>query len=103
MSVSISASPLRLTISLSGEIDHHTAALMRIESDDAIQGSLAPNVRFDFRDVTFIDSSAVGFVLGRYRIVKGYGGNVEVVNLTGRQYSMMKLAGLEKMVTLKTR
>ena len=38
-----------------------------------------------------------------YRVVQSYGGNVEVVNLSHRLYSMMKLAGLEKLVTLKTK
>ena len=50
-----------------------------------------------------MDSSGIGFVLGRYRIVESYGGNIEVVNLSDRLFSMMKLAGLEKLVTLKAK
>lgn len=101
MAIKITSTPVRLTVELSGEIDHHNAAALRLEADDAIQTSLAPNVRLDFGEVTFMDSSGIGFVLGRYRIVQSYGGNVEVVNLSGRLYSMMQLAGLEKLVTLK--
>lgn len=101
MSVKITSTPVRLTVGLSGEIDHHNAAVLRLEADEAIQASLAPNVRLDFSEVTFMDSSGIGFVLGRYKIVESYGGNVEVVNLSGRLYSMMQLAGLEKLVTLK--
>ncbi len=103
MSVVISSSPMRVTVSLSGEIDHHNAAVLRLEADEAIQARLAPNVRLDFDGVTFMDSSAIGFVMGRYRIVNSYGGNVEVVNLTRRQFAMMKLAGLESIVSLKTK
>ena len=103
MAVKISSSPIRVTIFLSGEIDHHNAAALRLEADEAIQTALAPNVRLDFDEVTFMDSSGIGFVLGRYRIVSSFGGNVEVVNLSQRLYSMMKLAGLEKLVTLKTK
>lgn len=103
MSVVISSSPIRVTVSLSGEIDHHNAAVLRLEADEAIQARLAPNVRLDFDGVTFMDSSAIGFVMGRYRIVNSYGGNVEVVNLTRRQFAMMKLAGLESIVSLKTK
>lgn len=103
MSVNISSSPMRVTVSLSGEIDHHNAAVIRMETDEAIQSKLAPNVRLDFGEVTFMDSSAIGFVLGRYRIVESYGGNIEVVNLTRRQFAMMKLAGLENVVKLKTK
>ncbi len=94
---------MRVTIALSGEMDHHNAAALRLEADEAIQSALVPNVRLDFGDVTFMDSSGIGFVLGRYRIVESYGGNLEVVNLSRRLYSMMKLAGLEKLVTLKAK
>lgn len=103
MAIKINTTPVRITVSLSGEIDHHNAAALRLEADEAIQSSLAPNVRLDFGDVTFMDSSGIGFVLGRYRIAESYGGNVEVVNLSDRLYSMMKLAGLDKLVTLKNK
>lgn len=101
MAIKVSSTPMRVTISVSGEIDHHNAAVLRLEADEVIQSRLAPNVRLDFNDVTFMDSSGIGFVLGRYRIVDSYGGNIEVVNLSERLYSMMRLAGLEKLVTLK--
>lgn len=101
MAVKISVTPMRVTVSVSGEIDHHNAAVIRYEADEAIQASLSPNVRIDFGDVTFMDSSGIGFVMGRYRIVQSYGGNLEVVNLSERIYSMMKLAGLDKLVKLR--
>lgn len=103
MAIKITATPVRLTIALSGEIDHHNAAALRLEADEAIQTTLASNIRLDFGEVTFMDSSGIGFVLGRYRIAESFGANVEVVNLSTRLYSMMKLAGLEKLVTLKTK
>lgn len=101
MAVKISVTPMRVTVAVSGEIDHHNAAVIRYEADEAIQASLSPNVRIDFGDVTFMDSSGIGFVMGRFRIVQSYGGNLEVVNLTDRIYAMMKLAGLDKLVTLR--
>ncbi len=101
MAIKVSSTPMRVTICVSGEIDHHNAAVLRLEADEIIQSRLAPNVRLDFSDVTFMDSSGIGFVLGRYRIVDSYGGNIEVINLSERLYLMMKLAGLEKLVTLK--
>ncbi|MBQ2847885.1 MAG: STAS domain-containing protein [Clostridia bacterium] len=103
MAIRTTVTPMRVTISISGEIDHHNAAALRLEADEAIQSNLAPNVRIDFDEVTFMDSSGIGFVLGRYRIVSAYGGNVEVVNLSNKFYMMMKLAGLEKLMSLKTK
>ena len=103
MAIKISATPVRLTIAVSGEIDHHNAAALRMEADEAIQTAQVKNVRLDFGEVTFMDSSGIGFVLGRYRIVESFGGSIEVVNLTGRLFSMMQLAGLEKLMILKTK
>lgn len=101
MGIMIKSSPLRLTVELSGEIDHHNAAVLRMEADEAIQQNLSSIVCLDFGEVTFMDSSGIGFVLGRYKIVESYGGSVEVVNLSQRLYMMMKLAGLEKLLKLK--
>ncbi len=101
MAVRITVTPIRLTIAVSGEIDHHNAAAIRLEADEAIQSSLCKNVRIDFGDVSFMDSSGIGFVMGRYRIVNSYGGYVEVINLSERIFSMMKLAGLDKLVKLR--
>lgn len=103
MAIKITSTPIRLTVALSGEIDHHNAAVLRLEADEAIQQSLAPSVSLDFGEVTFMDSSGIGFVLGRYRIVESYGGSLEVINLSQRLYMMMKLAGLEKLMKLKTK
>ncbi len=101
MAIKILSSAARLSVYLSGEIDHHNAAVIRYETDEAIQASLPRSVRIDFSGVTFMDSSGIGFVMGRYRLVNGYGGNIEVVGLSERLHSMMKLAGLEKLVTLQ--
>ena len=103
MAIKISSTPARLTIELSGEIDHHNAAVLRLEADEAIQSSMPQTVRLDFGEVTFMDSSGIGFVLGRYRIAESCSASMEVVNLSVRLYTMMKLAGLEKLVTLKTK
>lgn len=103
MAIKIASTPVRLTIALSGEIDHHNAAALRLEADEAIQSASSQNIRLDFDDVTFMDSSGIGFVLGRYRIAESCGASIEVVNLSGRLYTMMKLAGLEKLVVLKTK
>lgn len=101
MAIKISSSAARMTVYLSGEIDHHNAAVIRFETDEAIQASHPPCVRIDFSGVTFMDSSGIGFVMGRYRLVNIYGGKTEVVGLSERLYSMMKLAGIERLVKLE--
>ena len=100
MAIKINVTPVRLTIAVSGEIDHHNASVMRMEADEAIQSALVSDVCIDFGDVSFMDSSGIGFIMGRYRLVSSYGGKLEVINLSERIYSMMKLARLDKLITL---
>ena len=90
-----------LVAALSGEIDQHSARGLRESIDRRIDYERPQKLRLNFDAVTFMDSSGIGFVLGRYSLVNRYGGNVEVVNLSMRNHKMMRLAGLDKLVKLK--
>ncbi|MDR0884246.1 MAG: STAS domain-containing protein [Oscillospiraceae bacterium] len=92
--------PISVTAMLRGEIDHHSAAAMRAAIDDALRSQRPSLLRLDFSGVTFIDSSAIGLVMGRYRLTKEHGGRVQVCNLNERFYRMMRMAGLEKLAQL---
>ena len=103
MAVRIVHSPMRLTVSVSGEIDHHNAAVIRYETDEAIQSSLAPCVRIDFGEVTFMDSSGIGLVMGRYKLIKSLGGEIRAENLSPSAYKIMHLAGVERLGEIRQR
>ena len=86
---------------LKGEIDHHTAPEMRNAIDDA----LIMNEKFDllvldFSGVTFMDSSGVGLVMGRYRLANSKGKKMRVDNLSERDYRIMKMSGIEKLADI---
>ena len=100
MGVEIISNPLSVSALLSGEIDHHTAAAMRADIDAAAAAQQPKILRLDFADVTFMDSSAVGLVMGRYRLLQDWQGKLEVTNLSERNYKMMRLAGMPALCTL---
>ncbi len=100
MGVEIISNPLSVSALLSGEIDHHTAAAMRADIDAAAAAQQPKILRLDFTDVSFMDSSAVGLVMGRYRLLQGWQGRLEVTNLSERNYKMMRLAGMQTLCTL---
>ena len=100
MQTEIIITPISVTALLRGEIDHHSAAPIRKEIDDNVRRHKPPLLRLDFAQVTFIDSSAIGLVMGRYRLVRELGGRVQVVNLNERFFRLMRLAGLEKLAQL---
>lgn len=86
---------------LKGEIDHHTAPELRECIDDAIILNDAPNlIVLDFGGVTFMDSSGVGLVMGRYRLAASKGKKLRVDNLSERDYKIMKMSGIEKLAEI---
>ena len=69
MNVTLESSGNLLIAYLFGEIDHHTAVAVRSQIDSAIQDKLPGHLILDFKNVTFMDSSGIGLVMGRYRLV----------------------------------
>lgn len=84
-----------LTAYIDGEIDHDSAARIRIQVDGAAQ-SLRPGLLcLDFKSVSFMDSSGVGLVMGRYRRMQLLGGKLKVVNVSDSIYRIFAMSGLE--------
>ena len=73
MAVEINAKGEVLTAYLKGELDHHSAAQMRTEIDLAIERNMPELLVLDFSGVSFMDSSGIGLVMGRYRILSRRG------------------------------
>ncbi len=94
----------KLIVLIKGEIDHHTVPEIRDSIDDAFVAT--DNIEMlvlDFSDVTFMDSSGVGLVMGRYRLVSGKGKKLRVDNLSRRDYMIMKMSGIEKLAEINQR
>lgn len=93
-----------LTAFIKGEIDHHTVPEIRDAIDDAFVSVENINLLvLDFYEVTFMDSSGVGLVMGRYRLVLGKGKKLKVNNLSKRDYIIMKMSGIEKLAEINQR
>ena len=93
-----------LTAFIKGEIDHHTVPDIRDAIDDAfVSVESIDALVLDFYDVTFMDSSGVGLVMGRYRLASSKGKILKVNNLSKRDYMIMKMSGIEKLAEIKQR
>ena len=58
-----------LILKITEEIDHHTSEKIRKRADYEIQIHIPKKVIFDFENVTFMDSSGIGMIIGRYKLV----------------------------------
>ena len=101
MSVRIESTAQVITAYLDGEIDHHTAKEIREEIDAEIERSMAKLLILDFREVTFMDSSGIGLVMGRYRQMQFHDGELQVVNTSPQIYKVMRVAGLDRLATIE--
>jgi stage II sporulation protein AA (anti-sigma F factor antagonist) len=101
MSVKIIGSAESIKAVLSGEIDHHTAKDIREKIDASIMDIQPQELILDFSQVTFMDSSGIGLVMGRFKVMKEIEGKVIVEGAAQQIIKVMKLSGLDRIATIK--
>ena len=89
-----------LMIRLPDEIDHHKSVDISSKADRYILSGKVGNVVFDFERTTFMDSSGIGIILGRYKKVSCFGGKVYAVNTDNRIRKILLMSGLENIVEI---
>ena len=96
--VKFSESENILTATLDGEIDHHLAKIQREEIDSMLFRKKPKELVLDFSGVTFMDSSGIGLIMGRYKAASAQNCKVRVMNVNDRDMKVMKMSGLSKIV-----
>ena len=89
-----------LNVYLPQEVDHYTAEEIRREVDKRIEKGGVSLVTFDFRNTSFMDSSGIGLIMGRYKMVNYIGGSVCVVNVSDKIDRLLKLARVQQFVQI---
>lgn len=87
-----------LTIRLIGELDHSMAAQIRAEVDELVSDSKVRRLIFDLNDLHFMDSSGIGLIIGRYKIMARRGGSVAVSGPGAHIDRIFEMAGLYQLV-----
>lgn len=87
-----------LKIKLPEELDHSNTAEIRKEADSRIYSGSVRNVEFDFSKTKFMDSSGIGMIMGRYRLVNPIGGKIILSGVQGNIERIIKISGLYKLV-----
>ena len=82
---------------LIGELDHHGASTVRERIDTAVLQQRCRRLTLDFSGLTFMDSSGIGLIMGRYRLMQTLGGELTIQGASTRLESVIRLAGLEKL------
>lgn len=86
-----------LMISLIGELDECFADYTRKHIDKAITSERFDRVIFDMSGLTFMDSTGIGVLLGRYKLIKKLGG---VAMITGSNKQIDRVLTMSGIYTI---
>jgi len=89
---------LTLLLRLDGELDMHTASMVRQAIDLEIEKRGIRTVILNLQDVQFVDSSGLGVIIGRYKKLLPLGGKLKITNVPPHIYKIMELSGLPKII-----
>lgn len=83
------------------EIDHHTCLKFALMIDDSIKKFMPKEVIFNFENVSFMDSSGIGMLIGRYRKIIRNGGTACITHLKPELYRIFEMSGILKIMPEK--
>lgn len=89
-----------LRIYVGGEIDHHSAVDLRAAADNLILSIRPKRLAINLSGVSFMDSSGLGFIMGRYNLMRELDGDAVIEYPNAETARLLKLGGLEKIVPI---
>ena len=90
-----------LLIRLKGELDHHSAKQLREKTDHYLQEKDVKHIVLNLEELTFMDSSGIGVILGRYKEVQRAGGEMVVCSISTPIKRLFEMSGLFKIVKVE--
>lgn len=90
----------KLIVRLEGEIDHHSVYSARERIDELLFESRPDELVFDLSGTSFMDSSGLGLILGRYRKCNQLGIEVVLSSLNPQTKKLVSTAGIEKFIKI---
>lgn len=91
----------KLTIALTGEIDHHCAKKF-IQAIAAKIEAYTPQICvLDFQEVTFMDSSGIAVVINTLRYLNRLDGKLVLTGLKKQPLKVFQTSGIDKLIEIK--
>ena len=100
MEMKYKAENRQLTITLTGELDHHAAKGLMEAIDRCMEHNLPEKTLLDLGGLTFMDSSGIAVVLRAKRRMEALAGALVVVNIPRQAARVLETAGLDRYVDL---
>ncbi len=100
-SVNIFVKNRTMTVSICVDIDHHSSDVLRKRIDDELLAKNPKELIIDFSGVSFMDSSGIGLIMGRYKLAKSIGTVISICGLNSRCKKLLKLSSVTKFIPIK--
>lgn len=91
----------KLVVKVPKEVDHCFADEIREEVDRRVQMEDIKILEFDFQETEFMDSSGVGLLMGRYKLMRALGGEVIITHAGERMKKVLMLSGVHKIIPME--
>lgn len=90
-----------VTVVLAGELDHCTASQIRRQLDEILEDPGVTHLCLDLAELSFMDSSGIGVLLGRLRLLQQRGGSLSVKNMRPPIEKLFRLTGLQRVILVE--
>lgn len=87
-----------LTVVIAGELDHCAAPQIRQMLDEMLEDPTVTHLTLDLENLSFMDSSGIGVLLGRLRRLQERGGSLSVKNMQPSVEKLFRLSGLHRVI-----
>ena len=87
-----------LTISLRGDLDHHAARGLMEQTDRLMEQNLPSKTILDLGGLTFMDSSGIGMIIGRYKTVSALGGKLSIAAPSKEADRILAISGIYRII-----
>ena len=88
-----------LVFRLIGELDEHCAEFVRKKLDEQIQNNDFDAIIFDLSRLSFMDSTGIGVIIGRYKLARKDNKRMFVRNPTVTVDKIFRMSGLYEIIS----
>ncbi len=100
MDITIKQENQVLTVYLKGELDHHAVTKIKDAIDLNILKAPVKKLVLDMGGVTFMDSSGIGLIVGRFNRMKSIGGSMTLKNPSQTLLKILKMSGVDQLMKI---
>ena len=90
-----------LFVKLTGELDQSSVEKLRVRVSELITNYNIAYIVINCKELSFMDSSGIGFIIGRFNQLKGCNGKIILCEMNELITRIVNVSGLSRIVIIK--